>query len=73
MDSSNKFYSDYRETELKEEIMLEKSTLIFALVWIGLGLFGLIFDPDKKLIIMSQFIAGFVMLFVYTWFKFKNK
>ena len=53
--------------------MSQKSALIFALVWIGLGLFGLIFDPDKKVIIISQFVAGILILLVYFWFKLKNK
>jgi len=49
--------------------MSERTTLIFALIWIGLGLFGLIFDPDKKLIIISQFVAGFLIFIIYVRFK----
>lgn len=40
--------------------------MIMGLVWIGLGTFGLTFDPDKKWIILSQFIAG-IMCFAYYW------
>ena len=53
--------------------MSEKTLLIFALIWIGLGSFGLIFDPDKKLIIISQFVIGFAFLIYYFWMKLKNK
>ena len=53
--------------------MSERTILIFALIWIGLGLFGLIFDPDKKLIIISQFVAGFTILVIYFWIKLKKK
>ena len=35
-------------------------------LWIGLGTFGLVFDPDKELIILSQFVTGIVCL-VYFW------
>ena len=53
--------------------MSEKSIPIFAFMWIGLGLFGLIFDPDKKLIIISQFVAGFLIFIIYFWFIKKNR
>jgi len=52
--------------------MSERTTLIFALIWIGLGIFGLIFDPDKKLIIISQFVGGIIILVIYFWFRLKN-
>jgi len=47
--------------------MSERTTLIFAL-----GIFGLIFDPDKKLIIISQFVGGIIILVIYFWFRLKN-
>lgn len=53
--------------------MSEKNVFIFALIWIGLGAFGLIFDPEKKIIITSQFVLGFSFLIYYLWLKLKNK
>ena len=39
--------------------------LISGLMWLGLGLFGLLFDPSKMLIITSQFIAGTIFILYY--------
>jgi len=39
--------------------------LIIGLIWIALGLFGLIFDPSKTLIIISQLVTGGVILIYY--------
>ena len=41
------------------------SLLIIGLSWIALGLFGLIFDPSKTLIIISQLVSGGVILIFY--------
>jgi hypothetical protein len=42
--------------------------LWMGLVWIGLALFGLTFDPDKGVIVVSQVIAGVfcLALFLYS-------
>ena len=37
---------------------------IMGIVWIAIALFGLIFDPEKKVIIISQFIVG-LLCFIY--------
>jgi hypothetical protein len=34
------------------------SLLILGFVWIAIALFGLIFDPEKKVIIISQIVIG---------------
>jgi hypothetical protein len=34
------------------------SWIVLGLIWIALALFGLIFDPEKKVIIISQIVAG---------------
>lgn len=36
-----------------------------GIIWIGLALFGLIFDPEKKLIIASQIVVGLVSFILY--------
>ncbi len=43
------------------------SLLIIGLIWIALGLFGLIFDPSKTLIIISQLVLGVGILIYYFW------
>lgn len=48
------------------------SILVFGLIWLGLGLFGLIFDPDKKMIIISQFVFGAAMVLYFIWKKIKQ-
>jgi len=49
----------------------QKIYLMFGIVWLALGLFGLIFDPTKKLIIISQLVLGSVALIYYFWLKLK--
>ena len=41
--------------------------LIIGLIWIGLGLFGLIFDPSKTVMIISQLVCGGIILLYYLW------
>ena len=36
--------------------------IIFGLVWIGFGIFGLIEAPERPLVTASQFVAGAVHL-----------
>jgi len=48
-----------------------KIYLFMGLMWIALGLFGLIFDPTKKLIIISLLVLGAVILIYYFWKKFR--
>ena len=46
--------------------------LFMGIVWLALGLFGLIFDPTKELIIISFLVVGVVILIYYFWQKFKK-
>ena len=39
--------------------------LIIGFMWIALGLFGLIFDPSKTIIIAAQLIVGAGILVFY--------
>jgi hypothetical protein len=49
-----------------------KIYLFMGIVWLALGLFGLIFDPTKQLIIISLLVFGAVILIYYFWQKFKK-
>ncbi len=49
-----------------------KTYLFMGMMWIALGLFGLIFDPTKELIIISLFVLGAIILIYYLWKKFKK-
>jgi len=48
-----------------------KIYLMMGLMWLALGLFGLIFDPTHRLIIISLFVLGGVILIYYCWLKLK--
>jgi hypothetical protein len=46
--------------------------LTMGMVWLGLALFGLIFDPSKRLIILSQIVVGCISLIFYFTWKYKS-
>jgi len=46
--------------------------LIMGLVWIAFALFGLIFDPEKRVIIISQIVAGGLCLVVFIVVKLRK-
>jgi len=41
-------------------------------IWIALALFGLVFDPDKKVIIISQIIVGGLCFIIFIVLKLKK-
>lgn len=51
----------------------QKRGIIFfiGLMWIALGLFGLIFDPSKTIIIVLQLAVGIGILVFYFWRRSK--
>lgn len=49
----------------------QKVYLAFGIVWLALGLFGLIFDPTKRLIIISQLVVGSAVLIYYFWLRLR--
>lgn len=46
---------------------------VMGCIWIGLAVFGSVFDPDKKTIIISQFIVGGLCLIIFVVLKLKKK
>jgi L-asparagine transporter-like permease len=46
--------------------------LIMGLVWIAFALFGLIFDPEKRVIIISQIAAGILFFVIFIVMKLKK-
>jgi hypothetical protein len=50
-----------------------RALLIMGFIWVGLGLLGLFFDPDKKLIIGSQMVAGHVSFILYFVLKGRSR
>jgi hypothetical protein len=48
------------------------SYLIMGFVWIAIALFGLIFDPEKKLVIISLFAAGGLFIVIFIVMKLKK-
>lgn len=50
----------------------ERSSLfIIGLMWVALGIFGLIFDPSKMMIIIAQLVVGGGVLLYYFWRRLK--
>jgi len=50
--------------------------MIFGLIWIGFGIFGLFEAPERKLVTASQFVAGalhFVYVAILLWRKSRSK
>jgi hypothetical protein len=46
--------------------------IIWGSIWIALALFGLLFDPEKKVIIISQIIVGGVCFIIFIVLKLKK-
>ena len=52
------------KSNTSEKQLIKKRTIFIAgLIWLGLGLFGLIFDPSRQLIIFSQLVVGIIFVF----------
>jgi hypothetical protein len=45
---------------------------IMGFIWIALAIFGLVFDPDKKVIIISQIIVGGFCFIIFIVLKLKK-
>ena len=55
---------------MKEDSPRSKKTnqvtlIVMGFIWIALALFGLIFDPEKRVIIISQIVVGGLCFVVY--------
>ncbi len=46
--------------------------IVMGFIWIAFALFGLIFDPEKKVIIISQIAAGGLCFVVFIVRKLKK-
>lgn len=46
--------------------------IIMGFVWIAFALFGLIFDPEKRVIIISQIVAGGLCFVIFIVMKLKK-
>ena len=47
------------------------SLFIIGLMWVALGVFGLLFDPSKRTIIVAQLVVGVGVLVYYFWKRLK--
>lgn len=43
--------------------------VVFGFVWIGFGVIGVIFAPERMLVAISQFVAGLLHLGYAFWLK----
>lgn len=55
--------------EEKKKISKDTVILISGLIWIALGLFGMLFDPDKTIIITAQLVLGVFIILYYLFFR----
>lgn len=51
---------------------IQVSWIVMGFIWIALALFGLIFDPEKRIIIISQIVAGGLCFVVYIAMRLKK-
>jgi uncharacterized membrane protein HdeD (DUF308 family) len=56
--------------EDKKKISKNTVILISGIIWIALGLFGMLFDPDKTIIITAQLVLG---VFIILYYLFNRK
>lgn len=56
--------------EEKKKISKNTVILISGIIWIALGLFGMLFDPDKTIIITAQLVLG---VFIILYYLFNRK
>ena len=61
------------ETQSKKRGPSASFVLISGLVWLALGLFGLIFDPLKRLMIIIQLVLGSLILIYYVWLRSRQR
>jgi len=53
----------------KKRISKDTVILISGLVWLALGIFGMIFDPDKTIIITAQLVLGVFIILYYLFLR----
>jgi hypothetical protein len=57
-------------TENKEKkISKDKVILISGLLWLALAAFGMLFDPEKSIIITAQLVLGAFIIIYYLFFR----
>ena len=57
-------------TENKEKkISKDKVILISGLLWLALAAFGMLFDPEKNIIITAQLVLGAFIIIYYLFFR----
>jgi cyanate permease len=50
----------------------QATLIVMGFIWIAFALFGLIFDPEKRVIIISQIVAGGLCFVVFIVLKLKK-
>ncbi len=50
----------------------QTSWIIMGIIWIALALIGLIFDPEKRVIIISQIVVGGLCFVVFIVLRLKK-
>ena len=53
----------------EKKISKDKVILISGLLWLALAAFGMLFDPEKNIIIISQLVLGAFIIIYYLFFR----
>jgi len=52
-----------------KKVSKDKVILFSGMMWIALAAFGMLFDPGKDIIIISQFVLGLFIINYYMFFR----
>jgi hypothetical protein len=53
----------------EKKISKDKVILISGLLWLALAAFGMLFDPEKSIIITAQLVLGVFIILYYLFFR----
>jgi hypothetical protein len=53
----------------EKKISKDKVILISGLLWLVLAVFGMLFDPEKSIIITAQLVLGAFIIIYYLFFR----
>ncbi len=53
----------------EKKISKDKVILISGILWLSLAAFGMLFDPEKSIIITAQLVLGVFIILYYLFFR----
>ena len=61
--------NDKMQEKNKNKISTDRVLLISGLLWLALAAFGMLFDPEKSIIITAQLVLGAFIIIYYLFFR----